>query len=398
MQLLYVSTFMFHKENDEEYGLPSCADSFFGKYLDIFDSVKVLGVEVRGYLDKSKLVRIQDKRIKVDILPENTRPQDFRNDKVLKAALTKEISEAEAILIKPASRRGMMAIKIAKKLKKPYMIEMTGDIHNALTQSPSRIKRLYAPMFYRQIKRAISDCKYALYVSRDYLQGKYPIAKDGVGCGCSDVVLELGDATVLNKRLEKIEAMQPGLQIKMALVGFYHGNGKGVDTALRAMARLPENYTLAVLGNGTQESRESWYQYAKDRGVGESRLTFPEPLGSVSEVLRWLDEYDVFVFPTRSEGFGRCVAEAMSRGLLCFATDICTMPELLPQECLFPLDDDQMLAELLLKYTSDRNLMKMVAKMNYEHSKDYAPQILRQRRNAFLCEFKKYCEGMKGQG
>lgn len=393
MQLLYISTFMFYNEADKVYGLPSCSDKFFEKYLTVFDSVKVLGEKTKKYLSVSDLVEIKSDKISVEILPSNTKPKDFKNDKALSKILYNEISKADAILIKPASRRGMMAIKIAKKLNKPYMIEMTGDIHNALLQNPSKIKQMYAPILYRQIKNAIKDCEFGLYVSKDYLQGKYPIK--GKMCGCSDVVLDPSSIEILEKRFQRIDDMNEGDIINLALIGFYQGNGKGVDTAIRALSRLPENFQLSVLGNGTEENREKWYLYANDFGVARDRLHFPEPLPSVEKVLQWLDGCDAFVFPTRSEGFGRCVAEAMSRGCPCFATNICTMPELLPEECLFELDDDKELAELLLKYTADKSLMKKLAQINFEHVRDYDVEILKERRKAFLAEFKEYCESYK---
>ena len=258
-----------------------------------------------------------------------------------------------------------------------------------MLQNPSRTRRLYAPVLYRQIKKAIRNCQYGLYVSRDYLQGKYPIK--GKMCGCSDVVLEKSDAEVLNKRLQKIENMNAGDNVELALIGFYQGNGKGVDTAIRALSRLPENFRLSVLGNGTEESRQKWMDYAEERGVNKNRILFPDPLPSAKDVLLWLDNYDFFVFPTRSEGFGRCVAEAMSRGLPCFATDICTMPELLPKECLFALDDDATLAQLLKTYSENKDRMKEVAAVNFENAKNYDFDILKERRTAFLTEFKEYC-------
>lgn len=395
MQLLYISTFMFHKDENQIYGLPSCSDSFFEKYLDVFDSVLVLGEQPKTYLNYSSFVKIQNQKIQVEVLPSNTRPTDFCNDGQLKKILTKKIETADAILIKPASRRGMMAIKIAERLHKPYMIEMTGDIHNALLQNPSRIKKLYAPILYSQIKKAIRNCEFGLYVSKDYLQGKYPIK--GRMCGCSDVVLEPSSAEVLDRRIEKIDSMKEGDIINLALVGFYQGNGKGVDTAIRALSRLPERYQLSILGNGTEENRQKWYRYADEHSVSADRIHFPAPLPSAEAVLNWLDGYDFFVFPTRSEGLSRAVVEAMSRGLPCFATNICTMPELLPSECLFELDHDEKLAELLTKYTNDKELMKRLAKINFEKVKEYDFEILKERRNAFLMEFKEYCENYNKQ-
>ena len=173
MKLLYISVFLFYKEDDTVYALPSCSDSFFQKYLDVFESVKVLGIPMESYLDKSRLVKMQDPRITVEIILPNTKPKDFFNDQAVKQSLEREIKKAEAILIKPASRRGMLAIKIAEKYNKPYMIEMTGDIHNALRQHPNMLKRFYAPILYRQIKWSIRNCQYGLYVSQKYLQEQY---------------------------------------------------------------------------------------------------------------------------------------------------------------------------------------------------------------------------------
>lgn len=181
MRLLYVSCFLFQKKQNETFALPSCSDGFFEKYLDVFDSVHVLGEAPHEYLDTNSFVQMKNPRITVSNLPANTHPKDFKNDSAVRKALRDEIEKADAVLIKPATRKGIMAIKIAERLKKPYMIEMTGDIHNALKQNPSILKRMYAPILYSKIKRAIKNAPYGLYVSKDYLQSQFPI--NGKMCG-----------------------------------------------------------------------------------------------------------------------------------------------------------------------------------------------------------------------
>lgn len=395
MKLLYISTFLFHQEGGKTYGLPANADPFFQKYLDVFESVKVLGEKMSSFLDNKALSSMRDSRIKVKLLPSNTHPQDFINDWEIKKMLREEIANADALIIKPATRKGMMAIKIAKHFGKPYMIEMTGDIHNALRQHPSRLKRLYAPILYRQIKNALKDAKFGLYVSKDYLQSQFPI--EGEMCGCSDVILDFSDKEVLKRRFELIDTIDSGRVINLALIGFYQGKMKGVDTAIRALAQLPENFHLNILGNGTEENRQKWYRYGAEHGIENpsSRIHFPVPLQSYSEVLKWLDTQDFLVFPTLSEGFGRAVAEACSRGLVGFATNICTMPEILPQECLFEKHDDKTLAELLSCYSRDKLKLKRVAELNFNHAKEYAPELLKKRRDAFLKRFKEYAENLR---
>ena len=390
MNLLYISVFLFQKKDDLVYALPSCSDFYFQKYLDVFENIKVLGAPLKSYLDPKSLVQIRDDRISVEILPPNTNPREFINDKKIRISLEKEIRAADAILVRPLSRRGLMAIKIAEKMNKPYMIEMTGDIHNALRQHPNLLKRMYAPILYRQIKNAIKSCQYGLYVSQNYLQEKYPI--DGEMCGCSDVVLEKSDEIVLEKRINKIEQIGNQEIINIALIGFYQGKMKGVDTAIRALSHLPENFHLSILGNGTQTSRNMWYEYATKYGVNNNRIHFPTPLSSAKLVLQWLDTMDFFVLPTRSEGLCRCLVEAMSRGCICFTSNVCTNPELLLRECLFELDDDKKIAELLLSSVSDSKKMKMIAQRNFEEAKKFDFDLLRKKRNVFLEKFKCYCE------
>lgn len=389
MRLLYISTFLFSEHEGKSYGLPANAGPFFEKYLDVFDEVRVLGDPLKTFLDLSALVPIEDKRIKVRILPSNTTPIDLANDHAIKQILMEEISQAQAILIKPSSRKGMMAEKIAKRLNKPFMIEMTGDIHNALRQQGSLVRSLYAHVLYRQIKHNMKHCKFGLYVSKDYLQGKYPI--DGEMCGCSDVILELGDEKVLERRLQKIDLMRKQERVDIALIGFYQGLMKGCDTAIRALAQLPECFHLNILGNGTEENRQKWIKYGEERGV-VGRIHFPKPLPNSHAVLEWLDTQDFFVLPTLSEGLPRCLVEAISRGCVCFGTDICTLPELLPKECLHPLKDDVSLATMLKMAYENPDRMKELARINYEHAKDYDFEVLRIRRNAFLTRFRNYCE------
>ena len=388
MQLLYISTFMFHKIGKQTLALPSCADSFFEKYLDVFDTVRVLGEDTKRYLDQSSLIQMKNPNIQVEIIPANTNPRDFKNDLVLRKILTDEISKAEAILIKPSTRRGMMAIGIAEKYKKPYMIEMTGDIHNALLQNPSRIRRMYAPVLYKQIRNRIQNCEFGLYVSNYYLQNKYPIK--GKMCGCSDANISKLKPEILEERIKRIDDTELEKRVNLALVGFYQGTGKGVDTAIRALSRLDERYHLNILGNGTEENRHYWIEYAEKRGV-IGRIHFPQPLSSSKDVIKWLKSMDIFVLPTRSEGLSRAMLEAMSTALPCIVTDICTMPELVSKEWLHPLGDDKLLAEKIRAMVSDKSLMKKAAKQNFDRVADYEFEKLRIKRNLFLKEFKDYC-------
>jgi glycosyltransferase involved in cell wall biosynthesis len=116
---------------------------------------------------------------------------------------------------------------------------------------------------------------------------------------------------------------------------------KGVDVAIRALAELPADTVLVVLGDGPE--RGSLEQLARALGV-EQRVFLP---GRVPDVAAWLRRAHVFVHPARWEGFGLGVLEAMLAGLPVVASNVSSLPELVADGVtglLVPPDDTAALA------------------------------------------------------
>jgi glycosyltransferase involved in cell wall biosynthesis len=97
---------------------------------------------------------------------------------------------------------------------------------------------------------------------------------------------------------------------------------KGIDVAVHALASLPDDVVLVVLGEGPE--RSSLEALARELGV-ESRIFLP---GRVPDVAAWLRRADVYAQPSRWEGFGLAVLEAMVSGLPVVATNVSSLPEL----------------------------------------------------------------------
>lgn len=88
---------------------------------------------------------------------------------------------------------------------------------------------------------------------------------------------------------------------------------KAVDIALRAMARLPDDVILTIVGDGPR--RRSLEGLADELGI-RHRVRF---VGQVphAEVDRYYSRAGVFLFPSVRESGGGAVLEAMSHGLAC---------------------------------------------------------------------------------
>jgi glycosyltransferase involved in cell wall biosynthesis len=97
---------------------------------------------------------------------------------------------------------------------------------------------------------------------------------------------------------------------------------KGIDVAIRALADLPGDTVLVVLGDGPE--RAALQRLAQELGL-ERRVFL---LGRVPDVGAWLGRASVLVHPARWEGFGLAVLEAMLAGLPVVATKVSALPEL----------------------------------------------------------------------
>lgn len=88
---------------------------------------------------------------------------------------------------------------------------------------------------------------------------------------------------------------------------------KGADTALRALAKLPDTFFLTIVG-GTRYA--SFQRMARRLGIA-GRVHFIEPC---DDPRRWYASADILVHPTRHDAGSLCVLEAWASGLPAITT------------------------------------------------------------------------------
>lgn len=95
---------------------------------------------------------------------------------------------------------------------------------------------------------------------------------------------------------------------------------KGFDVLVKSLSELP-GVTAVIVGEGSEHDR--LVRLAKQLGVWD-RLVLP---GRSDEARRYLTTFDVFVLPSRFEGFPLAIVEAMLAGLPVVATDVGSVAE-----------------------------------------------------------------------
>jgi len=128
---------------------------------------------------------------------------------------------------------------------------------------------------------------------------------------------------------------------------------KGFDVLLEAMTSLPADVRLLLGGEGQQ--RAALAAQVERLGL-QSRVRLT---GFVSDVPAFLGQTGIFVLPSRSEGLGLVLLEAMAAGRPVVATRVGGIPEVVVDGetgLLVPPDDPSALAAAVLRLLRDPDL------------------------------------------
>ena len=136
---------------------------------------------------------------------------------------------------------------------------------------------------------------------------------------------------------------------------------KGIDTAIRALARLP-NAHLCVAGDGPEEAK--YETLARELGLSE-RVHF---LGWRNDRKALLEICDICLLPSRYEPFGTVIAEAwaMRRPLVAALADGARQYVRDNENgAVFPIDDERALAQRIMQIAGDRAFAARLVEQGY---------------------------------
>lgn len=310
----------------------------------------------------------------VPIIKINSISKIFKAFKSNKQVLTEAILKADHIIIRVPSSIANTAFKICKKYKKPFLTEIVGCPWDTLRHHSFKGK-LMAPYMYFSTSHIIKNSKYCKYVTKEFLQKRYPTK--GKNINCSDVNLPETEESVLNNRIRKINNIKN--KIILGTIGSVDVKYKGQEYVLKAISKLnSEGYDFQyhLVGGGNTAYLRS---VAEKYNISD-KIIFKGSLSN-DKVLEWLDEIDIYIHPSLTEGLSRAIIEALSRACPVTGSVYGGTPELINKKYIFKSKNVNQIYDILKNFNIE--VMREEAERSFNLAKEYSPETLKKRKNDF---------------
>lgn len=354
---------------------------FLKRYLEVFDRVSVVA-RIQGVSQISPgWIRADGERVSFVHVPYYLGPWQYLWRVLqIKALLRNVARSSEAAILRVSSPLASELINAFTNGQHPYALEVVSDPWDVFSPGVIHhpLRAYFRARFSRDLKRQCKGSFATAYVTKDTLQGRYPSMPDTFSASYSDVELR-DEAFVLNPRTGN----RTGRSVRLIMVGSLAQLYKGPDVLLDAVdICIRQGLDLQVVFVGEGKYRPHLEGKVANLGLG-TRVRFAGELPPGKEVRAELDEADLFILPSRTEGLPRAMIEAMARALPCIGSKVGGIPELLLEEDMVPAGDAVALARKIMEVARDPIRLARTSQRNLAHSKQYHEALLQKSRRQF---------------
>ncbi len=377
--------------------------SFYSEYLDVFDRVRLIARGFRVPRAQSNFLAVEGPGVEFFPVSSYKGPvQYIARYHSIHCSLRNAVPPGSAVIFRSPSQVANSVERSIRYRRHPYALDVVADPYDVLSPAANPhplapIARVYFTLNLKeQAKRAIA----VSYVTQSYLQKRYPPREDAY------VTPPVGEDSLLEQRIdgdrqyvvavsdvnlpedwfrdEPRKALQELEVLRVLFIGTLGSLYKGPDTLIRAVAisRLA-GVRVLVRFAGSGKQMDHLRALCSELGISD-QITF---LGDVQfgfPIREEIDRADVFVLPSRAEGVPRAMLEAMARSVPCLGSHVGGIPELIHEEDRVPPNDAAALAAKFRELMRDRARIERMSIRNYQTSRKYATQALRNRRREFL--------------
>lgn len=351
---------------------------FWTRYLAVFDQVRVVARVRDVPAVPPDWIAANGANVGFAAVPYYLGPwQYLRQAPQVRRAARKAIGPHDAVILRLSSQIADGIDPVLRRTNRPYGVEVVGDPYDVF--APGAIKHPLRPFFRwwfaRRLRQQCAHACAAAYVTASALQRRYPGPAYSVGV--SDV--ELSPTTFVSVPRPQRQTNSFTLISVGSLAQLYKAPDVLIDAVALCVSR---GLDLRLVWVGDGKHRVELEARAAAHGL-EQRICFLGQLSAGAAVRAQLDQADLFVLASRTEGLPRAMVEAMARAVPCIGSTVGGMPELLPAEDLVPPGDAAALAQKIADVLGDPQRMAQMSTRNLHTAQAYCDEVLRERRSAF---------------
>ena len=236
---------IFLKYKNEYYTSGSLNSSVMKRYIEPFGKIRLVTRQkemehIKDGIEPSSITNTEF----VEVPNYKNIRNVFSYFKALKI-IKSEVVSAEFIILRTGSFANIAA-RYARKYSKPYLVEVVGCAWDA-TWNYSLLGKIIAPLSYLMQKKTVKNADYAVYVTNEYLQKKYPNNKRTTNC--SNVALTEFNDDILIKRIKKIQDLCNKDKIIIGTTAAVNVRYKGQQYVIEALGKLKKVESLNMNTN-----------------------------------------------------------------------------------------------------------------------------------------------------
>lgn len=386
MRLYFFTEARIIKGKDGNYYNPGGAQKqgLFNRYLKNFSEIVIVCrvIDKPDYQINADEI-VNGSNISIFELPYYLGPLQYLIKKrKIDAEISKIIQKGNAYILRLPGNIGNIAGKYLLKRSIPYAVEIVGDPEEVFSSQGGKnpIKTFFRNNLVSNLKKYVWHSSANLYVTSEALQKKYPSRKSSFNIGVSDVKIVNNDIVSSSKKFGINE------ELKIISIGSLDQMYKGPDILIKAIYELKKegiNISLCWIGQG--KFMPVMLELAQSFGLGD-KVKFVGHISEKAKINEYLDESDLFVLASRTEGLPRVIIEAFARALPVLASRVGGIPELLDNSQMFDKENIGKLVELIKEIMGNSILYEKISKENLQKASSFLEEVLDEKRTLFFNE------------
>lgn len=382
MKLIFCGEGVFLRYNNQFYASSaSWSMTLWERYLAVFDHLDLI-VRVEE-TDTPNQFPIDSKRVSIIPLPRYKGMKGaIKASFFLKRLLKSHAIPGNAYILRVPGQIGSTFSRILRSKGIKYAVEVVGDPWDVMECIGGKLSFILKRIGFYQLRYVVKHSSVSLYVTQTKLQSRYPSAKGVETYGISDVKIS-------NKFIRQTPHQGPvGQPVKLLSVGSLDQFYKAPDIVIEALALLKQkgvSASMVWLGGGKHLTE--MVKYAEKNNVSDI-ISFYGNV-DIQMVEQCLENADIFIHISRTEGLPRAIIEAMAKGLPIIGSNVGGIPELLTPNAIIPVNNATALANKVVEILSNPKLYDSLAIRNLQESRKYEESILAAKRSLY---FKKVLE------